>query len=159
MATQNLVSASITPEAKDEILKSLADVRKKLAFLLTLQADEAARLFKAGKEFGPFLDECHKVALSHPEILSGVFDIAEYDRDYRLVQDLGAIADLARELTEAIDHTLTAVRSDNLAGALDVYSATKLHRDKVPGLGGVADRLGAYFKRPTKEARAVRAAK
>jgi len=107
MAIQNLVSASITPEAKDEILKSLADVRKKLEFLLTLGVDESVRLFKAGKEFGPLLDECHKVAQAHPEILSGVFDQEEYERDYRLIQDLGAIAERCRELTEAIEHTLS----------------------------------------------------
>jgi len=155
MATQNLVSASITPEAKDEILKSLANAGKKLEFLLTLPIDEAARLFKAGKELLPFLEECHKLAQAHPEILSGVFDLEEYERDYRLVQDLGTIADRFRELTDAIEHTLTAVRSDHLAGSLDVYASAKANRDKVPGLGAVVDRLAAYFKKPNRAARSA----
>ena len=154
MAIQNLVSASITPETKDEILKSLANARKKLGFLLTLPAEEAVRLFKAGKEFGPFLDECHKIAQSHPEILSGMFDVEEYERDYRLIQDLGTIADQAREFHEAIEHTLTAVRSDHLAASLDVYAAGKAHRDKVPGLVGVVDKLSTFFRRTPRAAQA-----
>ena len=52
MAVQNLVSASISTETKDAILKSLAEVKGKLDFLLTLQADERNGLLKAGKELG-----------------------------------------------------------------------------------------------------------
>lgn len=152
MATQNLVSASITPEAKGAILDSLADVRSKLGFLLTLRSDEKAGIFKAGKEYGPFLAECHKVAKAHPDILPGVFNTAEFDRDYQLAQDVGAIADTLEQLAEGVSHTLTAGRSDALVAALDVYAAVKLNRDKVPGLGGVADNLGTYFKRSPKAA-------
>lgn len=150
MATQNLVSASISPETKDEILTSLADIRGKLGFLLTLQSDQVTGLFKAGKEFTPFLAECHKVAKSHPEILSGVFNTAEFDRDVRLAEDVAAISDALEQLTEGVSHTLTAARSDALVAALDVYAAVKLNRDKVPGLGGVADNLGSYFKKSPK---------
>jgi hypothetical protein len=159
MAAQNLVSASITPETKDEILRSLAEVRGKLGFLLTLQADERAGLFKAGKEYAPFLDECHKVARDHPEILPGVFNSAEFERDWQLAQDVSAIADTLEQLHEGVGHTLTAARSDALVAALDVYSAVKLNRDKVPGLNGVADTLGSYFKKSPKAARIAGAAR
>jgi len=150
MAVQNLVSASIAAGTKEEILQLFAQIRGKLDFLLTLQADERNGLMKAGKELGPFLDLCHSVAKSHPEILSGVFDAAEFDRDYQLSKDLGVIADAAHELTEGIDHTLTADRSDALVGGLDVYSAGKLNRDRIPGLGGQVDAMAQFFKRPSR---------
>jgi hypothetical protein len=147
MAVQNLVSASIASETKDEILKSVTAIRGKLGFLLNLQASEVSGLFKAGKELAPFLDGCHSVAQAHPEILSGVFDQAEFDRDYQLAQDLGAIADAVGQLHEALGHTLTAVRSDTLLAALDVYSAVKTNKAKVPGLNTVSDSLSRYFAR------------
>jgi len=147
MAVQNLVSATIASETKAEILKSLASVREKLGFLLNLQASEVSSLVKAGKEFGSFLDGCHAVVQAHPEILPGVFDKVEFDRDYQLAQDLGEIAEAVAQLNEGVSHTLTAVRSDTLVSALDVYSAVKAGKAKVPGLNTVADNLGRYFQR------------
>jgi hypothetical protein len=150
MAVQNLVSASIASETKDEILKAIADIRKKLGFLLNLQGSEVTGLFKAGKEFTPFLDGCHTVAKAHPEILPGVFNRAEFDQDYQLSQDLASISEALDQLAEGVSHTLTAARSDALVTALDVYAAVKLNRDKVAGLGSVADNLGQYFKRTAR---------
>jgi len=34
-----------------------------------------------------------------------------------------------------------------------VFNAAELNRDKVPGLGGVADNLGSYFKKSPKAAK------
>ena len=145
-------SASITTEAKNEVLKGIADIKGKLGFLLTLQANEVSGLFKAGKEFGPFLDECHAVAQSHPEILPGIFNGAEFERDYQLSKDLGSIASALNQLAEGIDHTLMAARSDALQGALEIYAAVKQSRDKVAGLGGVADKLAGFFSRTARAA-------
>lgn len=155
MAVQNLVSASITSETKGAILSSLAEVRGKLGFLLNLQSSEVSGLFKAGKEMVPFLDGCHAVAKAHPEILSGVFDKAEFDRDHQLAQDLAEIADAVGQLNEAVAHTLTAVRSDALISALDVYSAVKTNKSKVPGLNNVADNLSRYFAKSPRASAAL----
>ena len=157
MASQNLVSASITPEAQDAIMKLVADIRSRLGFLLNLQAEEVTGLVKAGKELTPFLAECRKVVKSHPEIFTGAFDAQEFERDFLLSESLGTILDQVDELSEALRHTLIAVRSDTLVAGLDVYAATKMHRDKIPGLNVVADNLGVYFKRgPRQTAKANR---
>jgi hypothetical protein len=145
MAVQNLVSASLSFETTDEILGQLAGIRGRLDFLLNLQTDEAASILKAGKEFLPFIEACHGVAQSHPEILPGVFNKAEYDRDHQMSQRLGEIADALAQLNEAVSHTLTAVRSDDLVASLDVYSAVKANKSKVPGLNTVAESLARYF--------------
>lgn len=150
MAVQNLVSATIAPETKAEILKSLADVRGKLDFLLSLRGAEVSALFKAGKEMVPFVDACHDVVQSSPEILSGVFNRAEFDRDWQLSRDLAQITEAVTGLSQALTDTLVAVRSDTLVAALDVYAAVKAHRTKVPGLGATADNLGRYFARRSR---------
>jgi hypothetical protein len=155
MAVQNLVSASISSETKDEILKAVADIRAKLGFLLNLQSSESMGILKAGKEFLPFIDGCHGVTKAHPEILSGVFNATEFERDYQLAHDLGEIAEAVAQLNEGVTHTLTAVRSDALVAALDVYSAVKSNKSKVPGLNSVADNLGRYFAHTPKAAGAA----
>lgn len=148
MAVQNLVSASLTPEARDQILRLVGEVRAKLGFLLSLGTDEKAGLFKAGKEYLPFVEGCHRVAAGHPEILPGVFDRAEFEKDYALGRDLAVIADSLAQLNTAVAQTLTAVHSDGLSEALEVYAAVKANRDRVPGLDAVADDLSRFFQKP-----------
>ena len=82
MAIQNTVSASMTAATRAEILEMFASIKGKMDFLLTLQADEIKGIFKAGKEFIPFIDECSRVAKAHPGVVSGVFDLVEFERDW-----------------------------------------------------------------------------
>jgi len=147
MAVQNLVSASLTPEARDQILKLVGEVRARLGFLLSLGAEQTATLFKAGKEYQPFVEGCHQVAVGHPEILPRVFNTEEFDKDYSLGRDLALIADSIDQLNTAVAQTLIAVRSDGLSEALEVYAAVKANRDRVPGLDVAADNLGRFFQR------------
>jgi hypothetical protein len=152
MSAQNLVSASIAPETKTDILAKLADIKSKLGFLLTLQPDEVKALFKAGNGFAPFVEKAYNAAVSHPNILPPVFDSAEFQKDFQLSKDLVAINDLVSELRESLGNTLLAVNSDALTEALEVYSAVKQNRDKVPGLNVVADEMAEFFKKTRKKA-------
>jgi len=157
MASQNLVSASITPEAQDAIAKAIADIRTRLGFLLNLQATDVSSMVKAGKELVPFLSECRKVVKGHPEIFTGSFDPQEFEKDYQLADALGPISDEIDQLSEAVRHTLMAARSDALVSGLEVYAATRMHRDKIPGLNVVVDNLATYFKRsPRATAKAAK---
>jgi hypothetical protein len=109
MPVRKLVSASIAPETKNQILSSLAEMKGKLGLLLTLGPSEAASgLFRAEKEYGSFLDGCYAVAQTHPEILPPSFSTAEFDRDYQLAEDLEPISHALNELGEAVGRILTA---------------------------------------------------
>jgi hypothetical protein len=74
---------------------------------------------------------------SHPEIMSSVFPIEEFKKDYQLYKDLAPIA--------AVLETL------------DVYSAVKQNADRVPGLKVVADEMSTFFTRPRKKAESAKA--
>ena len=150
MSTQNLVSATLAPEAKAEVIQKLEEIRGRLGFLLSLEPDEVQALFKAGNGFSPFIDKAYFAATAHPEIMSGVFDLAEFKKDYALAKDLSSIAVLAKELNDGIQNTLTAVNSDAMAAALEVYATVKLNRDKVPGLKVVGEDMAVFFKRAKK---------
>lgn len=151
MPTQNLISATLSPEAKAEVVQKLADVKSRLNFLVSLNPAEIQSLVKAGNVLTPFVDLAHQVASEHPEILPGVFDLAEFRRDYALIKDLSQIESLLSQLTESVQNTLLAVNSDALTASLDVYAAVRQNRDKVPGLNVTADSMGVFFKRAKRK--------
>jgi uncharacterized NAD-dependent epimerase/dehydratase family protein len=152
MPAQNLVSASLPAATKDEIIASLATIKAKLGFLLTLQSKEVHSLFKAGRGYAPFIDKAYNAAREHTKILPAVFDREEFERDYKLTKDLELISLQIDELAEGVHNTLTAVLSDALAASLEVYASVRQHRDKVPGLNVVADEMGVFFKKTRKKA-------
>ena len=151
MATQNLVSASLSPEAKADIMAKLEDIRRQLAFLLSLNPGDIQGLFKAGNGYAPFLDKAYTAVSQHPGIMPAVFDVDEFRKDYALSRDLGAIVSQVNQLAEGLNNTMIAVNSDTMAGSLEVYAAVKQNRDKVPGLNVVAQEMGEFFKKAKKK--------
>ncbi len=147
MPSQNLVSAVISPEVKEDIILKLGEVKQQLNFLLTLQTDEIKALLKASNSSFPFIDRAYSAVNDHPEIMPAVFDIEEFRRDCELANDLTLIANQVNELAESIDNTLLAANSDAMTGALEIYAAVKQNRDKVPGLNVIADEMKVFFKR------------
>lgn len=157
MAIQNLVSASLNAEAKAEILKDLADIKKRLNFLTSLQKEDVASLLKVGNGFAPLLDQAYETMSEHPEILPPIFPSEEFKKDYQLYKDLGPIASQIGQLSESVDRTMTALASDTMMESLEIYHAVKQNRNKVPGLEAVADEMGRFFARAKHKAKEVRA--
>jgi len=152
MATQNLISATLAPETKTDVLKKLDEIKTSLAFLLALQPQEIKELFKAGNTFAPFVEKAHNAVTAHPQILPPVFDVTEFQKDYQLSKDLTAIVSRINELADTINKTLIAVNSDAMAASLEVYQSVKMNRDRVAGLTVLADEMGEFFKKSKKKA-------
>jgi hypothetical protein len=85
--------------------------------------------------------------LAHPEILPPVFDKAEFLKDYALLIALRPILNQINELAESMQKTFTAVGSDSLVEALEVYAIVKQNKDKAPGLSVISDEMGVFFKK------------
>ena len=151
MAVQNLISAELDPKVKEDVQQKLSDVKNSLGFLLSLQGSDIQGLFKAGNGYAPFLDKAFNAASNHPEILPGVFDAAEFKKDYQLSKDLSSIVSQVNELADSLQNTLIAVNSDAITAAMEVYAAVKQNRDKVPGLNVAADEMAEFFKRSRKK--------
>lgn len=145
--TQNLISATLSATDAAEVTQNLNAAKAKMPFLSAMQATDVSALFKVGNVFLPFIDQVYQVVTTHPEILPPVFDKEEFLRDYALFNTLRPILNQANELAEALQKTYTALGSDALMAALEVYAAVKLHKDKVPGLKVVNDDMALFFKR------------
>ena len=148
---QNLISATLSAEDAAAVKQSLADAKAKLQFLMSLQGQDIISLIKVGNTFLPFIEKAYQTAIDHPEILPGVFDKEEFFRDCELIKSLRPILTQINELAESLQNTLFATSSDAMVGALEVYTAVKQNRDKVPGLNVVADEMAFFFKKSPKK--------
>ena len=151
MATQNLVSAALSAETKTDVLDKLNSIKKSLGFLLTLKGTEVHSLFKVGNGYAPFVEKAYNAVNEHPEIMPGIFDVAEFKKDYLLSKDLIVIVDQINQLSDSLKDTLMEVSSDAINEALEVYSSVKLNSDRVPGLKVVSAEMSEFFKRTKKK--------
>jgi hypothetical protein len=151
MSSQNLISATLAEETQTEILQALAEIKGKLNFLITLQPEEIRTLIKAGNGFAPLIEKAFLVANEHPEILPPVVDIDEFKKDYALIRALTIITNQVDELADGLKNTLIAAKSDAMVGTLEIYTAVRQHRDKVPGLNVIADEMAEFFPRTGKK--------
>lgn len=145
--SQNLISATLLAQDASEVQQLLTDAKAKLSFLLSLQTDDVITLFKVGNVYLPFIDLAYQTTIAHPEILPGVFDKDEFIRDYMLLSALRPIFNQMNELLESLQKTFMAVGSDAMIEALEVYSAVKQNKDKVPGLAATAEQTAVFFKK------------
>lgn len=144
---QNLISASLSTEDVESINQAINTLKEKMPFLSSIQKAEINKLFNIGTNYLPFLDLAKQVADSHPEILSGVFNKEEFDKDYLLFKSIQPISQQIAQLNEGSQKALAAVGSDSLDAALEIYAAVKQNKDKVAGLSVTYEAMAAFFKR------------
>ncbi len=68
-----------------------------------------------------------------------------------LSKDLTPIENQISELAESMGKTKMAIDSDTLNGTLEVYSAIKQNKDKVPGLNVIAEEMAEFFPRTNRK--------
>jgi hypothetical protein len=151
---QNLISATLSAEDSAAVQQNLKEAKKRLSFLVNLQPSDVSSLLKMGNAYFPFIEKAYQVVIAHPEILPGVFDRDEFIRDYNLLLQIRPILNQINELAESIQKTNIAVGNDLMVGALNVYSAVKQNKDKVPGLAVTANELSEFFKKSKAKTKA-----
>ncbi len=147
MATQNLVSAILTAELKDSIKQLLEQLKSKCSFIVTLTPDELISVFKASDGYLPFLDKAYNTILAYPNLMSLAFNKDEFIKDYTFAKELLEIIAEFNRFMDSLNNTLTAALSDSMVEALDVYSAVKQNKDKIPGLQTDYEEMAKYFKK------------
>ena len=155
MPIQNLVSATLSEESKAAILKDLDSIRKRLDFLTSLDNEDVRGLVKAGAGYAPLLDKAYFTVSEHPEMMSSLFSIEEFKRDYELYKALAPIQSQVEQLAESIGRTMIALASDTMMETLEVYRTVKLNKNKLPGLTAVAADMGAFFARERRKEKAA----
>lgn len=112
--------------------------------------EEKKDYFKVGNTYIPFIDKAYQTVCDHPEIMSGLFNMDEYKKDYQLSKDLQPILTQINELSTALQSTIFAVQSDCMAESLEIYSSVQQNKDRVAGLNAYYDDLKVFFKKTFK---------
>lgn len=147
MGAQNLVSGNVSEEQKTTVAQGIQTIRGGIPVLVVLQPEQKKDFVRVGNTFGPFIEMAHEATGEHPEIMPAIFNIAEFDKDYQLQKDLVPILSQLHELTESVEDTIFAARSDAMSAALEVYAAVQQNKNKVPGLDTLASNMAAFFKK------------
>ena len=149
---QNLVSAVIAEEQVTEINTALETIRTNLPFLISLSPHDRQSLVKVGNSFKPFVERISEVLVQHPDIVPGVFDKVEYQKDLALASALSPIHENLKSLMESVEDTLIAIKSDSLQASLDIYASVQATKDLKPGMDVIYAELKKFFPRKRKAA-------
>ncbi|MCX8057399.1 MAG: hypothetical protein N3F03_07320, partial [Ignavibacteria bacterium] len=141
MKNKNLISVDFPQEKMQEVLNNLEEIKNKLDFLVELNAEEKNFLLKLGNKFLPFVEKAKQVLDANPEIMSPLFNIEEFKRDYQLLKNLTPILNSLNQLREAVEDTIFIAGSDVFEAALEIYSAIQINRDKIPGMDTIYNEM------------------
>lgn len=142
--SQNLVSAALSKEDGAAAMAALEIIRQKMPFLMGLDPDARRSLPRMGDRSESFVRKCQEIANQNPGMLPRTFDLDEFNRDVALAEAIFPISQALDQLSELVNDTETAVRSDAYTAALTVYQSAKL-AGKGSGLDGALDDLGRRF--------------
>jgi hypothetical protein len=140
------VSATLSSEDVAAVKAAVETIHQKLPILRGLDPEARRSLPRMGDKSRTFVRKCLEVGNQNPGLLPRAFDLNEFARDVALDEAMLPVAETIRKLSEMIEDTQTAVRSDAYAAALTVYSALK-QGGKGQGLDGALDDLGRRFMR------------
>jgi hypothetical protein len=146
MAYEN-ISVTLVQQDIADVKAALGTINSKLPWLVTLSPDEIRGLTKLGPKSIDFVQDAKMATESFPAMLPGTFDAKEFHKDTAAFQALSEIKILVDSLKEKIDNTYSAVGSEAMTQALEVYAYVQTGKDRVPGLKSVAEKLKDRFRR------------
>ena len=148
----NLVSAELSDQDQAEALSLLDRLKQKLPFLVSIPDKEKRYLLYPGLSG---LDACrviYDIVTKHrdrfpQEVVDAMPELA---RDLALANMLRPVVRGLKALTQALDDTISAARSDAYRNALEAYIYLKPLVKKVPGLSEELASVRSFFDRPRR---------
>jgi len=147
---ENRVSATLPPQDIEAIKAALATIREKLPFLLALTPEESKSLNRMGDKSRAFVAKAAEVAVQHPEILPGVFDLQEMQDDLALFEALYPIQMELSQLYAMVEDTTAVAGSEAFTAARMVYNYAKAS-DMEGALEPLLQDLGKRFRKSRRK--------
>ncbi len=144
----NLVSTDFTEKQKTDALEAIKNLKGQFNFLLSLSADDRRSLGKVNDEV---MDACRSFLIvleKFPTYFAKpVIDLTEIRKDFELSTHLQPIYESLLGLTEAIESTFMAARSDTYRGILKGYALAQMLAKDLPGMETALEPLREIFDR------------
>lgn len=146
----NRIAATLSAQARADVLAALDTVRQHLPFLVDLSPDERRTLPRFGDKSVAFVRRAAEVVRQDDSFLPRRFDVAAFEQDVALYEALDGIYVALTRLTEHVEDTRALVGAEAYSAALDAYRALKAN-GQGSALDDVADELGKRFARRPPE--------
>lgn len=153
---QNLVDLSFAAEAVQDIEHALDTLDARFAQLVALTPRQRQRLTKMGSNSYAFCQLALQVAQQQPGLMPRDFDPDGSVRDLESLDQLRPWRMRIAHLHQRLADTETALGSDVMVAALQVYGIFKVAGDRA-GLDGAMTDLAARFARPSRRNRSEKA--
>jgi hypothetical protein len=150
----NRISAELTAQTRDEILRDLENIKAKLPFLIDLSADEKQSMAKFGDKSRAFITKALELANLNKGAIPADLDLNEMKKDVELMLSLYPVLKSMDILYEKINDTYFAAGSEAYSAGLHIYLYLKAANIATGGLDDVLDDLGKRFVRKASKNKA-----
>lgn len=145
---QNKIDATLTPQARDQVLELIDQIIALLPFLISLTTEEKRELPRMGDKSRAFVLASLALAEQDDSFLPRSFDVAEMRKDEDLYSAMTQIFVALAILFEKLQDTMQLTGSDLYVAALEIYDAAKRKgTSSSGGLEPLLDALGQRFAR------------
>ncbi|MEO7309786.1 MAG: hypothetical protein ABIX01_05280 [Chitinophagaceae bacterium] len=141
------ISAVLSQQDVDDIKAAIKLIESKMPFLIALDVAEKTALFKQGPKSVDFVNDAMNATVNFPELLPPALDRVEFLKDGNLYKVLSDINQPLAALAQKVEDTYTAVGSEAMGAALQVYAYVQTAAPNVPGVKPLADKLQERFKK------------
>ena len=143
------IDAVYTAEKATAVNTALTTVEAELDFLIALTPSEGRRMVRMGLRNETFTRATLDAAALNPTIVPQAIDLAVFERDKALREQLQAVQQRVQRLHDRLYHTNAVLGAEMYGGALAIYKALKAF-GRAAGLGMLLDDLSRRFKQRGK---------
>jgi len=147
MAQNQKISAELSAEAKQEIIKKIEEISNYLPFLVGIDSNERMSMRKMGQKSLSYVLDCERSARMFPDAMPPTIDVEEMRKDISLHQDLAEIKVYLSTLMAGIDSSMMAAGSDVMITADSIYDYFKIASLQSGNYKSVVDEISQRFKR------------
>ena len=146
MARSNKISAVFTDADKNDVVSKINAAKALMPFLISLTVDERKRLKGIGNKNLAYVQKCLEGAIAFPDELKKNFDVAEFQKDVTLFNNLLGAQIVCQALAELIDDSMKAAGIDAMGSASEVYDSLKSSAKSNANVKMIVAEIGERFK-------------
>jgi len=144
----NVISKEINPKSINEIIDLIKAIRAKMPYLNDIDSSSRLLLPKLKEEQVPFVSKCLGHAKNVPAIAPNYIDINEFEKALNSFNELQAVLNALKSLTELVENTIAVSGSDAYVAAISIFNSVKrqANNDTIPQINSIHFDLSRAFE-------------
>ncbi|HLP57971.1 MAG TPA: hypothetical protein VK186_04040 [Candidatus Deferrimicrobium sp.] len=142
----NLISATLEDEVHASIITDLKAIEAKMPWAITLPTAEMRSMRGIGLKSIDFINKSFEYAAKNPELLPQYLNMAEFEKDAKLLKQLQVLMQHLVPLTHKLKDTRAIVAFEAYNAARSFYQHLKnASNSNIPGTSAMVKELGKRF--------------